>query len=562
MQIEKIVLSHLVIIAIICWFIIRKHRRNKKLKTQIINEWGKEPEERYNTEDMKNLSSFFRNIEKSNPSKHFIDDITWNDLDMDMIYMRLNNTQSTIGEECLYYLLRTPVLEEKNLLERERLIDFFQKNPTQRLSVQFILAKLGKRRYLRITDYFFDEEKRIPVKGYLYKALSALLILSLILLLVNAPLGILVILCILITNITIYNKEKNEITSHLHSLSYIVNMISCGKKLSKLGIDEIGEYGRELNSSHRKIKSFSVKSFYSLFYRTEDPFLEYIKVVFLGELIAFESLLKVVYKHRDDLKTIYYNIGLLDSLIAAASYRDSIEYYATPQLFKCEYNSSKILKFEKIYHPLIKEPVTNSAKLDKPVLITGSNASGKSTFLKTIGVNAIFSQTIYTSLARKYSSPYFLIFSSMAIKDSIVNSESYFMAEIKSIKRIFNNLNSSTPCLCLIDEVLRGTNTVERIAASSQVLYSFAMSNCLCIAATHDIEIPSILTTYFDNYHFRESFLGNDIVFDYKLYPGKSTTRNAIKLLRIMGYDHDIVNSAEERALTFIKEGKWGKIDD
>jgi DNA mismatch repair ATPase MutS len=148
----------------------------------------------------------------------------------------------------------------------------------------------------------------------------------------------------------------------------------------------------------------------------------------------------------------------------------------------------------------------------------------------------------------------------MALRDSLRNGESYFIAEIKSIKRILDYLNEKVPCLCLIDEVLRGTNTVERIAASSQVLLHLAKHKCMCMAATHDVELTHILEKYFQNVHFQERIADNSIVFDYKLYEGRASSRNAIKLLRLMGYDDAIVTEAERRANDFMNRGTWKEI--
>ena len=244
-------------------------------------------------------------------------------------------------------------------------------------------------------------------------------------------------------------------------------------------------------------------------------------------------------------------------MISAASFRESLDFYTLPLFIE---GGTVSLSFTDAYHPLIKEPVTNSISISKPILITGSNASGKSTFLKTAAVNAILAQTINTCLAREYATSRFMIYTSMALKDNLSNNESYYIAEIKSLKRVFDSINEDIPILCMIDEVLRGTNTIERIAASSEVLKRLGSGNCLCIAATHDIELVSILKNHYGNYHFQESFIDNDIVFDYRIYPGKSTTRNAIKLLRLMGYSENVVASAEERAERFSLEGKWDEI--
>ena len=114
--------------------------------------------------------------------------------------------------------------------------------------------------------------------------------------------------------------------------------------------------------------------------------------------------------------------------------------------------------------------------------------------------------------------------------------------------------------LCFVDEVLRGTNTVERISASSQILKELALNGIMCFAATHDIELTYILEKYYSNYHFTEDVQGNEIVFSYALHEGRATSRNAIKLLEIIGYDKSIVDKAQERAEDFVNTGAWRQI--
>ena len=133
------------------------------------------------------------------------------------------------------------------------------------------------------------------------------------------------------------------------------------------------------------------------------------------------------------------------------------------------------------------------------------------------------------------------------------------MVEIKALKRILDLLSDGEeyPVLCFVDEVLRGTNTVERIAASTEILRSMAQKSCICFAATHDIELTHLLEGIYSNYHFEEEIKDNDILFSYKILNGRATTRNAIRLLGIMGYDEGIIREAEERANTFLKTGRW-----
>ena len=126
------------------------------------------------------------------------------------------------------------------------------------------------------------------------------------------------------------------------------------------------------------------------------------------------------------------------------------------------------------------------------MLLTGSNASGKSTFLKTVALGAIMAQTINTCPADHYEACFFHICSSMALRDDLDSGESYYIVEIKSLKRILDQAGQY-PLLCFVDEVLRGTNTVERIAASTQILKSLGRKNLICFAATHDSELKELL---------------------------------------------------------------------
>ena len=227
-------------------------------------------------------------------------------------------------------------------------------------------------------------------------------------------------------------------------------------------------------------------------------------------------------------------------------------YYSIPDF------AGNDFKIEEACHPLIENAVPNSIIAKNGVLITGSNASGKSTFLKTMAINAILAQGIHTVYAKNYRAEVLDVFSSMALRDSVVQGDSYFMVEIKSIKRILDSVKTSErKIICFVDEVLRGTNTVERIAASTHILMCLERAKTICFAATHDIELAKLLENSFDNYHFEERIEGEDVKFSYLLCQGKATSRNAIKLLKVLGYDETLVKAAENMAAEFLQTGKW-----
>ncbi|MBU5437222.1 hypothetical protein KQI42_04325 [Tissierella sp. MSJ-40] len=112
------------------------------------------------------------------------------------------------------------------------------------------------------------------------------------------------------------------------------------------------------------------------------------------------------------------------------------------------------------------------------------------------------------------------------------------------MKRIIQSLNEERFVICVIDEILRGTNTEERIAASASILRYLYKKNCIAIVASHDIELTQILDSMYDNYHFTEQIQEKDITFDYKIRKGASNSKNAIKLLEYVGFPDEIIIEA------------------
>ena len=134
------------------------------------------------------------------------------------------------------------------------------------------------------------------------------------------------------------------------------------------------------------------------------------------------------------------------------------------------------------------------------------------------------------------------------------------MVEIKSLKRIIDaGKEKKHPVMCFVDEVLRGTNTVERIAASTEILKSLTEDHIFSFAATHDVELTKLLEDAYENYHFEERIENNEISFPYQLCQGRANSRNAIRLLQMLGYEEALIQRAEKRASDFIEQGEWSK---
>ena len=540
------------------WSILNERNEKKKLRKQLKEDWTSVPEEELTTEKLASIREFYHTIRDD---RFDVDDITWNDLDMDDLYTMMNNTQSSIGEEYLYALLRKPCFSKEELLERNRLMEYFNRDEKNRIELQVKLKQIGKIRTISVYEYLNHLGEQKASSNIPHYLMAFGLLLSIAGIFIFPLVGALCTAFFFFLNIFRYFSVKAKIEKYLTVFSYMFRLLSNANSITLLDIPDIKEYTATLKQDFKKFSRIQRGSGILISNSGSgslgDALLDYIRMLFHVDLIKYNSMLSFFQKNRETLNRIYSTIGFLDSCLAASSFRYRLPYYCLPELTK---NSSPKLSVTELYHPMLSDPVSNSIKENQSVLITGSNASGKSTFIKTLAINALLSQTIYTSVSRSYQASYFSIFSSMALRDSIFKNESYYIVEIKSLKRILDHVNREYPMLVLIDEVLRGTNTLERIAASSRILQSLAKKNVLCFAATHDIELTHILENYYANYHFQERISDHQILFDYKLYQGRAVSKNAIKLLSLLGYTPDIIKNAETAAEEFLSEGEWKKI--
>jgi DNA mismatch repair ATPase MutS len=205
-------------------------------------------------------------------------------------------------------------------------------------------------------------------------------------------------------------------------------------------------------------------------------------------------------------------------------------------------------------HPLLNRPVPNSITVDREgIIITGCNMSGKSTFLRTLGVNALFAQTICTCLASSYKGSFLRVMTSISRGDNLVGGKSYYLAEAEALLRIIKASGHGAPCLCILDEMFRGTNSLERINASSEILRYLVNHNCLAVIATHDYELTELVGNLYKCYYFSETIEKDGISFDYRIKDGVSKNRNAVRLMDYLGYPREIIDSTNKKiaGLTF-----------
>ena len=207
--------------------------------------------------------------------------------------------------------------------------------------------------------------------------------------------------------------------------------------------------------------------------------------------------------------------------IAIASFRKSLPQWCCPSL-----QGDGAISVEKISHPLMADAIPNDFVLKKGVVLTGANASGKSTFMKAVAINVILAQTINTCVAKNMKMPAIQVMTSMALRDDVLQGESYYMREIKYLKRMLDELKTGEPMLFVIDEILKGTNTRERLAASNAILSYMALKN------------------RYDTYYFDSQVREKDIVFPYKIRRGIVGKTNAIDLMELLDFPEEITDLA------------------
>ncbi len=546
-----------VLLAVIVLLFVKLRRDEKKREERFLREirgsYGKDPLREYAPGDMEKIAGYYR---KKGTEGFALDDITWNDLDMDSVYQCMNRCFSSIGEEYFYDLLRRPKLSGEEIEERIRLEDYFEQHKAEREELCLSLRHMGKIRGFSVTEYMdmlYDLEKRSRL---VHVALALLGTASIVWLCVDARTGILAFLAMLGVNVGTYYRQMGRDRAYIRCFLYLVGLLEEVKRLQskrpaglETYMDELGRACKSFDSFRRHV--YLLKTGQNLTGSIAESILDYFRMFFHVDIIKFYSMLDTYQKNRGQMERIVEIIGLLDAMQSAASWRCWLPYRAKPELGGPRY------QVRELYHPLLEDAVANDIDTGGGVLITGSNASGKSTFLKSSALCAVFAQTVGAVPAREYQGGYYEIYTSMALRDDLGSGESYYIKEIKAMKRILDRIAAGAHVLCMVDEVLRGTNTVERIAASTEVLKTLRGQDTICFAATHDIELTYLLEDIYENYHFTEEVREDEIYFSYKLLKGRSTSRNAIRLLALIGYGEELVENARKRAQRFLEHGTW-----
>ncbi len=522
--------------------------RKKKLEA-IRNNWSK-PIDKYRNFDF--IALLHETISTKHSNKEVIDDKTWRDLNFDDIFTILDRNSTPVGQQYLYHLLHNYVNDKSVLKERIQLSEYFKSNSALRESIQLELAKLDETNAYFIAPLIFGKLPSRPKYYFIFFILSFLAYISIPLVIMNSSFWVLM-LTIFIVNLVVNHFFSKNIHQYFAGFSSLNLLFITVRKIAKLSNNEIKQlvFLKEklplVKKLNKKIGSFVLDK--AAMNELFAGIVDYLNIFFLYDIIKYSVSVGMLIKHQNEIKEIFENIAQLDVAISLASYLSSQPFYCIPNFIK-----ENSISFDEVYHPLIPNAVANSlSELNKSVLITGSNMAGKTTFIKTVGVNFIFAQTFNFCLSKSATIPQLFVKSAINREEDLEGGKSYFFIEIEELQNFIELSKTNTNYLFLIDEIFRGTNTVERLAASTAVL-EYLNKNNFAFVTTHDIELQDLLNDKYEMFHFSEQVENNVFFYDYKLRKGPTSSGNAIKLLEIKGYPESIVTKAKMLSKIFLKD--------
>lgn len=284
-------------------------------------------------------------------------------------------------------------------------------------------------------------------------------------------------------------------------------------------------------------KLFNISSMIS---ERNSSFYIVINIFFLWDYQCMIQLEKWKLQYGRLLPGWFKAMGEFEALSSIANIPFEHEDWAEPK-----FKENVTVEAENLGHPLLGTArVCNDVVIKKPadiILITGSNMSGKSTFLRTIGVNLVLAYTGSTVCASNFTCSILNIYTCMRIGDNLEKSISSFYAEILRIKMIVEASKRGENVFFLLDEIFKGTNSSDRHTGAKLLIKQLGDTGASGIVSTHDLELADLEEEYIriKNYHFQEYYKDNELKFDYKLRQGVSTTRNAMYLIKLAGIDVD-----------------------
>jgi hypothetical protein len=530
------------------WVVSGVSRRSRRQALAALRAgWGR-PRERARRLDL--IADYHR----SRAGTRSLDDRTWADLLMDDVFAALDRTESTLGQQALYHRLRS-ANGAPDLDTFEHLVERVSANVTAREKVQISLA--GLRNPAGYDLWWLAQPGSLETRPWHIVfpiAGSAMLLATLLGL--WWPGLLLVLVAGVVLNLYIRVASATRIGALTGSFRLIGPLLAAADVLqfhAVAGLQPLaGQLADDLRhlARLRRIAAWVGRDPVAMGDLLGSVF-EYLNLLFLLDANALFFGAHELNAHGPALLRVIAAVGDIDAAVSVASIRAGTPLWTRPSFVE----NGGTVDLAGLRHPLVADAVPNSIVLGPPhgVLITGSNMSGKSTFVRTVGVNVVLAQSLHTCFASAYAAPVLQVKSCIGRSDDLAAAKSYYLVEVESVLSLVDASGSPEPHLFLLDELFRGTNAVERIAAAEAVLSELvgAASGAkphVVIAATHDGELVDLLRGTYEAFHLTDAIGHEGLTFEYRLRRGPATTRNAIALLRLSGAPPSVIARALQRA--------------
>lgn len=545
-----------------------RRQRRRSISAALRARWGMPVDRERRLEA---IAASHRSRSSVEPSHVALDDRTWNDLDLDAVFAALDRTESTLGQHALYHRLRTaPVGPHLDVFDK--LLTRLGADAASRECAQTALARLQDPHGYDLWWLATPDAFEIRSWSLIFPVLSA----ATLLLIGLAPFWPQVIPAIIgafALNVAVRYATDRHIQPMAAAFRQIAPVVAAGQALQFVDDLEVQPLTGALRADATSLGRLKTISRWI----SGDPLMLPVRpgslALFVHDVISagyeYLNLLLLldangVYFGAGEIRTrapaflrVMAAVGEVDAAISVASVRAGRREWTRPRFA----SPGTAAEWSNVCHPLIADAVPNSIGLAPGLgaLVTGSNMSGKSTLLRTVGVNTILGQTLGTCFASKYEAPVFHVRSCIGRADDLMAGKSYYVVEVEALLGLVEASGSPSPHLFLLDELFRGTNAVERIAAGHAVLTELLVDRGgtkphVVMAATHDGELVDLLSSLYAAWHFGDTVSDDGLTFDHRLRPGHATTRNAIALLKLRGAPESLVRLASDTATALDRE--------
>jgi hypothetical protein len=521
---------------------ISQYRERRRELARLTETWGQPLRKRRE----------HRNVAARTPARAPIacdrlDDPTWSDLDMARVFERIDRTLSSIGAQTLHRMLRCPLVDPARIERRRALVTAVAADPAARVRVQTVLARLGDAHGWEAWLAVAGALPILPGPVWLLRilpfAMGGMLATGVVL---RNPVLVIAGLASALAMPLVHTLANRHVGHHLSSIADVGRVLDAAVGLRRMLppdvralVDDVIDRAPALRRAFgRGTDAPRASRFGDL----PELAAEYSKAFMLTELVRYQKATRAIALQQSDYDAILDVVGEIDAALSIAYLRAHDEDLRDAEIDP----EAPGIVATGLRHPLVPDAVGNDLSLQRTgLLVTGSNMAGKSTLLRAVGVDVVLAQSIGLVAADTWRSRPLRVLTAMGARDDLAAGVSLYRAEVDRIHALVEQARGEH--LFVLDEAFRGTNPLERIAASAAVLRRLAATD-LVVAATHDRELCDLLGAEFQFGFFTEELQGDDVVFDYRLRPGVLERTNAIALLERAGFPAEVVADARRIA--------------